>query len=139
MADKPRIYSTNIQKTAASLPVRASTTVESGDAVSKDSNGDVRPLSASDSSFGGFAQNRQDNSSGSAGDLQARVWQRGEIQLAVVGVTDDSDRDSTVYALGPNSFTLSSSSSAIAIGKITKHISGTTCRVYFEATAVRSI
>jgi hypothetical protein len=138
MADKPRNYSANIPKIAGSLPVITDVLIEAGDAVGRTTAGYAKKMSTSEV-FAGFSQGRNDNRGGANAAIQARIYQRGEVELAVVGVTGIGNVGDTVYALGENTFTLSSSSSAKTIGKITRHLSGTRCMVFFEGVPVRSL
>lgn len=76
-----------------------------------ESSGYARPLSAGDV-FAGFAVEKVDNSSGSAGDLHVEVAKKGVIQLSVSGavITDvgqpvyASDDDTFVFDPVDNSF-----------------------------------
>lgn len=138
MADKRRKYSVQMDPHEVALPIRAAVLVEAGDCCSRDSSGNIRAMTVADATFAGFSQGRYDNADGDAADFQVRLWRRGEIELTVVGVTASSDEGATVYATAADTFTLSSTG-GVAIGKITKRISGTKCRVQYEANSARSI
>jgi len=118
-------------------PAVAADIVYEGAAVGDNGSGYGRPLVAADP-FLGFATRKCDNSDGAAGDLYIRVMERGYAVLAVTGVTGPGDVGDDVYATDDNTFT-KTSSGASAIGTIERHISGTTCVVYFESVTVRSI
>ncbi len=119
------------------VPVIASEIIYEGSAVGDNASGYARPLVAADP-FLGFAIDKTDNSSGSAGDKSARVKKRGNIVLSVTGVTGVSDINDTVYASDDNTFTLTSTSNT-AIGKITRYVTGTIVEVEFEALSSQSI
>lgn len=131
--DSPRAYG-NVGLEAA-LPVQASTTIYAGGALTIDTGGEVGPLSASDASFVGFARKGADNSSGSAGDINAAVITNGLIELTVTGVNDNNDIGDVVYATDDNTFTLTASG-AVAIGKVFQIVSLTagTCIVLFKSS-----
>lgn len=119
------------------LPVVASDIIYEGAAVGENGSGYFRPLVAADA-FAGFAERQADNSAGAAGAINVRVKTRGRVILSVAGVTAVTDEGSTVYASDDDTFTLTSTSNS-AIGKIVRHISGTTVEVYFEASSFRSL
>lgn len=119
------------------LPVQASVTVYAGAALTIDSNGDAGPLATSET-FVGFATQKVDNSSGAAAADDVQIRQRGKVVLTVVGVDDDNDVGSAVYATDDGTFTLTASG-ALQIGKVVRHISSTSCVVYFEGAPLRSI
>ena len=119
------------------LPVQASSVCYAGAAMTADSNGDVGPLNVSEA-FAGFAEQKVDNGSGSAGDEDVQVRSRGKVTLSVTGVDDHDDYNAAVYATDDNTFTLTASG-GLQIGKVVRWISGTTCVVSFEAAALRSI
>jgi len=136
-ADNPRVFETGHDNHINELPVIASDIIYLGAAVGENSSGYFRPLSGGDN-FEGFAIAQVDNSSGSAGDKNVKVYQRGVVTLSVTGVTAVTDEGSTVYASDDDTFT-TTASGASAIGKIIRFVSGTTVQVLFESTSVRSI
>lgn len=119
------------------LPVVATDIIYEGAAVGDNGSGYSRPLVAADP-FQGFALRKADNSAGAAGAKRVETLQKGKIVLPVTGVTGVGDEGSTVYASDDNTFTLTSSGNS-AIGKVARHISGTSVLVYFEAVSMRSI
>lgn len=119
------------------IPVIAADIIYEGAAVGDNGSGYARPLAAADP-FLGFAESTVDNSAGAAGDKRVRVRERGKVVLAVVGASGVGDVGEVVYASDDDTFTLTSSGNT-PIGKVARHISGTTCLVYFEALPVRSI
>lgn len=133
-ADKSRAYELgDIQE----LPVVATDIIYEGAAVGDNASGYARPLVAADP-FLGFAECKVDNSTGAAGDKSVRVRVRGQIVLAVTGVTGVGDVGEVVYASDDDTFTLTSTSNT-AVGKVARYISGTTVVVAFEALPHRSI
>jgi len=116
------------------LPVQASSTIYAGSAVTIDTGGEVGPLATGEAGFVGFAVSKADNSSGSAGDINADIMTEGEIVLTVTGLDDNNDLGDEVYATDDNTFTLTASG-AIAIGRVSQivSLSAGTCRVKFTS------
>lgn len=113
------------------LPVKGSTTVYEGSACGDDGSGYARPLSAGDP-FRGFAQDKVDNSAGSDGDKRVRLRREGVVKLDVANVTGVNDVGKQVYASDDDTFTLTAGSNT-PMGRIVRHISGTTCMVAYDA------
>lgn len=132
--NKPRDYEIGDNN---AYPVIAGDIIYEGAAVGDNAAGLARPLVALDP-FLGFATRTADNSAGAASAIRVEVKQRGEIVLTVATAASANDVSEIVYALDDDSFTLVSTG-ATAIGKVLRHISGTTCLVYFEALPVRSL
>lgn len=135
-ADKSRKFGVS-EGPHSNLPVVATDIIYQGAAVGDNASGYFRPLVAGDV-FQGFAFAQADNSAGAAGAIDVEVRTSGEVTLSVTGVSGVGDVGETVYATDDDTFTLTASG-ASAIGKILRWISGTTCVVYFEAAAKRSI
>lgn len=121
---------------SVAIPVKASTKLYEGAAVGLTS-GYVDNADAT-AGFIGFIKEDADNSTGSAGDIDAVVSTKGEVTLSVTSVAAVTDVGSTVYAVDSATFTLASTGN-IAIGKIVRWISSTNCVVAYEGTQVRSI
>lgn len=137
-ANKGRVYEFNEDNLLDDVPIVASDTVYEGAAVGEDtSTGNGRPLVAGDN-FMGFAAAKTDNESGSAGDKVIRVRKKGNVKLDVTGVTDASSYGATVYASDDDTFTLTVGSNS-PIGKVGRHVSGSTVMVRFEAVQVQSL
>jgi hypothetical protein len=119
------------------LPMVGSDIIYEGAAVGDNGSGLARPLAAADP-FLGFAERRADNSAGAASAARVRVRVRGQVVLAVAGVSSAADVSETVYASDDDTFTLTSTSNT-AIGKVSRWISGTSCVVAFEALPFRSL
>lgn len=137
--EKARRITTHV---AFGLPLPATTRIYMGAAVSINSSGYARGLNVSDSLFAGFAVETADNNrsgaNNAAGDVVATLAGVGEVEIPVTGVTGIGDVGDDVYATDEDTFQLNSTS-AIKIGKITRYVSGTTVRVWFEAHPFRSI
>lgn len=123
---------------AVQYPIVATDILYRGSAISRNSSGDARPLSTSDSVFLGFNDANADNNTGSAGDKLVEVYVEGEVLLSVTSVNDDDDVSSTVYASDDDTFTLASTGN-LAVGKVMQWVTGTTCWVKFQGHACRSI
>lgn len=116
------------------LPVIASDIIYQGAAVGDNGSGYCRPLVGGDP-FRGFAVEKVDNSSGSAGDKRVELYAKGKIKLTVTGVSAVTDVGGEVFATDDNTFTLApASSAATKIGKIVRWVSSTTAIVAFDAT-----
>jgi hypothetical protein len=135
-SNAPRAFGIN-GKQETELPVKGSTHIYMGSAVSA-ASGLLRPLTigASDT-FVGFAR-QEVNNTGSDSALSVIVYERGYVNLAVTGVADASSLGTGVYASDDNTFTTTSTSN-IEVGKVARWISGTSCVVYFEGAHIRSI
>ena len=132
--DKPRAFGVGDFN---ELPVIASDIIFEGAAVGDNASGLARPLVAADP-FLGFAKERCDNSAGAASARNVKVFERGKIELDVVGVASAADVGEAVYASDDDTFTLTSTGNT-AIGKVARWVSGTRCVVYFEGVQVRSL
>lgn len=135
-ADKVRPFELTGTPDLNDLPVVATDIIYEGAAVG-DSSGLARPLVALDA-FLGFAERQCDNSAGAASAKNVRVRSRGFVQLPVTGAASADDVGATVYASDDDTFTLTSTGNS-SIGKVHRWVSGTTCIVYFEAAALRSL
>lgn len=140
-ANANREYEESGDPLITDVPVDASATIYEGAAVGENSSaGTARQLEDNDS-FLGFAERKADNSSGSAGDVDCRVRQRGRVVLTVAGANNINTKDAAVYAQDSNTFSLTDSGSDTQIGKLERVVDTTNTKavVYFEATALRSI
>lgn len=139
-ANKPRAYELNEDPLFNDIPVVADDIIWDGAAVGDNASGYARPLADGDP-FMGFCVGKVDNTGGAAGDLYARIAQKGNIRLIVTGVDNVNDEGATVYATDDDTFSLTDSGSDTAIGKVRRVINTTTgeCIVHFEATSIRSI
>ncbi|MCB4365409.1 hypothetical protein KIH07_16825 [Hydrogenophaga taeniospiralis] len=134
-ADTPRAYELG---TIEEYPVVATDIIYEGAAVGENASGYARPLVAVDP-FLGFAESKADNSAGAAGAVNVRVKTRGKVQLAVAGATAITANDRPiVYALDDNSFTLTSTS-ATAIGRVSRWVSSGVAIVEFDALTAASL
>jgi hypothetical protein len=143
-ADTPRRYGSGVDPMFLSLPCTSNVTIYEGSAVAESTTaGTVKALAASDTVFWGFAHEQVVNASG--GTKRCKVRSKGIIRIPVVGSTAVTDNGVDVYASDDGTFTLTSSTTFVKIGKVVQYVGtvdpagSTTCDVYFEATAVRSI
>lgn len=111
------------------LPMIANDAIYEGAAVGL-SGGLARPLVAADP-FAGFADRTADNTGGAASAVRARVLQRGRIVLPVAGVDGPDDVGKAVYASDDDTFTLTEVGNTL-IGRMARHIGGTTALVEFD-------
>lgn len=137
--DKPRVFvNTGGHPHESEIPAIATDIIYAGAAVGESSStGTGRPLVAADT-FLGFCTEQCDNSAGAASAKNIKVLQKGVVKLPVTSVSSTADVGDAVYASDDDTFTKASTGNT-QIGKIVRWISGTTCEVYFEAAAVRSI
>lgn len=99
--NEPRTYELGDRN---EFPVIAADIIYEGAAVGLvDASGHARPLTSADL-FKGFAEEKADNSSGSAGAINVRVIKKGSIKLAISGAVI-TDVDQPVYATDDNTFT----------------------------------
>lgn len=99
------------------------------------SSGYVRQLVATTDldRFVGFAQTEADNNPGSSGDKRVFVLTRGVVPLVVVGVDGQDDVSKDVYASDGGTFTLTQADDTVRVGRVHRHLSGTSCQVKFDA------
>lgn len=116
-ADKPRDY---YEGEYHDFPVIASDIIYQGAAVGDNASGYARPLVAGDP-FRGFAQEKVDNSAGSAGAKYVRVKKMGEILLPISALAI-TDVGKDVYASDDDTFTLTQSTNT-RIGYVSAWVS----------------
>lgn len=137
-ADTPRTYGSGVEPTFLSLPCTSNVTIYEGSAVAESTTaGTVKALAASDTVFWGFAHEQVVNPSG--GTKRCKIRSKGIIRLTVAGASAVTDNGVTVYASDDGTFTLTSTTTYLAIGKVVQWVTSTTCDVYFEGGPVRSI
>jgi hypothetical protein len=139
--DKPRAYEfTGAHPDYNELPAVATDIIYAGSAVGESTTtGTYRPLAGGDT-FGGFCIEQCDNSAGAANAKLIKVYCTGVVWLPVTGADNINDADSTVYASDDDTFTLTSTTTSTAIGKLKRYDQETTrSLVYFEAASMRSI
>lgn len=113
----------------SSQPVAAAAVIYKGSAVSF-TGGYARKLTAGDV-FGGFAEQKIDNTNGAAGDLSVPVRKKGVIQAAIAGAVV-TDINKAVYMSDENTFTYSSAASAVLIGRVIRFVSAGVVMVEFN-------
>ena len=131
-ARKPRSFELGAMN---DLPVIAAGTIYEGAAVGiQASTGYARPLVAGDR-FAGFAEATANNSAGAAAAINVRMYDEGEIQLAVSGATI-TDVGLPVYATDDDTFTLSPVGGSF-IGFVKRFVSSGVAVVDFDASCYR--
>ena len=139
--DKIRDFVPAVEPVMASDPMRASSTVYVGSALSVDNAGRIRALNAGDEAFVGFSEQNRDNVT--AGVLDARYRSKGIVILPIPSLAL-TDKGAAVYATTDNDFKLTSTS-ALAVGKIHRVIKVAVeatpglAEVYFEGISVQSL
>ena len=117
-------------------PVIASDIVYQGAAVGENAAGYARPLTAGDV-FLGFAEEKVDNSSGSAGDLRVRVKSKGYVKLAITSIAITSNDRVAVYASDDDTFTLTATSNSL-IGYVAWWLASGYAMVEFDAALCKA-
>jgi len=137
-ADTPRSYMDNVDPVFASMPCTSNVTIYEGSAVAESTTaGTVKALAASDTVFWGFAHQQVVNPS--SGTKRCIVRQQGIVRLTVAGASAVTDNGVAVYASDDGTFTLTSTTTYVQIGKVQNWITSTTCDVFFQAGVLRSI
>ncbi len=125
-ADKPRSFHVG---EFLDLPVIASDRIYQGAAVGDNGSGYMRPLQSGDP-FRGFADFGVDNSSGSAGDKDVRLRQKGLATLSISGVAI-TDVGRPVYATDDDTFVLTGAGTKV--GRVAAYVSSGVALVEFDA------
>lgn len=115
--------------------IAASSQVFEGGAVSS-VIGYVKPLVTGES-FRGFAI-EEVNNAGANGDRDVLVRPEGEVEITVEGVDGVDDEGKTVHASDDGTFTLTVGSN-VPIGKVSRHVEGERCFVFFQAAERQSL
>lgn len=127
-ANKPRAYEGGSRN---ELPVIASDIIYEGAAVGiVPATGHARPLAAGDK-FGGIAEAKADNSTGSAADINVRTIESGKVQLTVTGVVI-TDVGQPVYASDDDTFTMLPTAGPF-VGFVHRWVSSGVAVVAFDA------
>jgi hypothetical protein len=109
----------------------ASDIIYEGSAVGLNTSGYALPAVVADM-FAGFCAEQCDNSAGAAAAKNVKVRTQGKVKIPIVGASAITDRGSKVYLGDDDIFSLTSTAKKL-IGKIVRHISSTTCLVFFNA------
>lgn len=138
--DTPRQYDPAIPPMFADIPGKVSTTFYEGGAVTDDGgNGEADVLTASEG-FMGFVE-RGVTTTATTGAVKVKIRQQGILKnLAVTGLTGNTGYGVAVYASDNGTFTLTSTTANVQIGKVQAY-SGTSGYgdVFFQAAIVRSV
>lgn len=132
VAAAKRVYDADYEKKATSYPVITADIIYEGGALML-SSGYAAPISGTDATFIGFADETVDNAAGASGDKNVAVNTSGYVKLAVTGVAAVTDVGSPVYATADGTFTLTSGGTRI--GTVYKWETSTTCIVAFASHA----
>lgn len=92
-------------------------------------SGHAQPLTSTDK-FAGFAEQKADNSAGSAADINVRVKKKGSIKLSISGAVI-TDVNQPVYATDDNTFTFLPTG-AVFIGFLRRFVSAGVAIVEFD-------
>lgn len=124
--DTPRAYeNTGGHPDYNEIPAIASDIIYNGSAVGESSSaGTGRPLVGADN-FLGFCIEQCDNSAGAAGAKLIKVYASGVVWLSVTGADNIDDLGVTVYASDDDTFSLTSTTTSTAIGKVKRYDSAT--------------
>ena len=137
--DTPRKYDPAYEPGFIDIEIASATTIYEGGALSDASgNGVANPLAASEA-FLGFAERGVVNPA--SGTYKVRVRTKGVIKsLAVTGLDANTDFGVAVYAVDDGTFTLTSSTAHVQIGKVDSFNGNSGYGdVYFEGKHRRSI
>lgn len=140
--DTPRQYDPAVEPMFADVPVEASDTCYEGAAVTDSGgNGLCDGAMVASEAFLGFVERHAADTSGVDGTIRVKIRQKGVIKnLAVTGLDNVTDLGAAVYASDNGTFTLTSSTAHVQIGKVQSYNGASGYGdVYFEGAPVRSI
>jgi hypothetical protein len=137
--DTPRKYDPSVPPIFLDIPGKVSTTFYEGAAVTDDGgNGEADNLAASEG-FIGFVE-RGVTTNATTSDINVKIRTQGIIKdLPVTGLDADTDFGVAVYATDNGTFTLTSSTTFVQIGKVVGYSGTNFGDVYFQGAVVRSI
>ncbi len=137
--DTPRQYDPSVTPIFIDIPGKVSTVFYEGAALSDDGgNGEADNLAASEG-FLGFCE-RGVTSNATTSDINVKIRTQGIIKnLPVAGLDADTDYGVAVYASDNGTFTLTSSTTFVQIGKVVAYSGTNYGDVYFQGAVVRSI
>ncbi len=137
--DTPRQYDPSVPPIFLDLPAKVSTTFYEGAAVTDDGGaGEVDNLAASEG-FLGFVE-KGVISTATTSDVNVKIRAQGLIKnLPVTGLDADTDYGVAVYASDNGTFTLTSSTTFVQIGKVVAYSASGYGDVFFQGAVVRSI
>lgn len=109
-----------------SLPVYQSTTIYAGGFVSVvTSHGYAVPTAnAANHRFKGIALDYVDNSAGSSGDKEVRLWTTGDFEIVTSGMAI-TDNGAKMYAADDQKATKATTTHNVYVGKVQRYISAT--------------
>lgn len=140
--DTPRQYDPAIPPMFADLPVEANDECFEGAAVTDSGgNGVIDGALVASEAFAGFVERYAKDTSGSDGTIRVKIRQQGILKnVAVTGLDANTDYGTAVYASDNGTFTLTSTTTNVQIGKVQSWNGVANFGdVFFQAAAVRSI
>lgn len=137
--DTPRRYNPAVPPMFIDIPGKVSTVFYEGAAVTDDGgNGEADNLAASEG-FLGFVE-RGVTTNATTSDINVQIRSQGMIHdLPVAGLDADTDYGVAVYASDNGTFTLTSSTTFVQIGKAAAYSGTNFGTVFFQGALVRSI
>ena len=132
----PRRYDADVGPNYNHLPVKSGVQLYGGGAYAIElATGFVYVPVGNDAAevFAGFA----DEDVLGDGSKTVRLRGRGVVVLDVTGVDGNNDYGKPVYAINDGTFSITDTGSDLLIGRVLRHITGTTAAVYFEAAPFR--
>ena len=135
-ANEGRVYEPFPVPIYTDLPLDAGAKVYEGSYLGENASTGLARALVSGDNFLGIAAAGADNTGGLAGAAVVRTRQAGIAKLDVATVAGAADYSATVNATDDGTTTLLAGS---AIGKVSRHVSGTIAMVAFEAVALRSL
>ena len=131
-ADTARTYEAGVEPVINDIIGLASTTFYEGTFCESDGSGLAQPYDGTGAdSFVGIAL-RGSVTTASGGE-RVRVVSQGIVTMAVTGVVSTSI-NAPVYAADDG--TLTTTAGTMAVGKVHRHVSGTTAQVFFQSDAL---
>ncbi len=137
--DTPRKYDPAVPPIFIDIPAKVSTTFYEGAALSDDGgNGEADNLAASEG-FLGFCE-KGVISNATTSDINVHIRAQGLVKdLPVTGLDADTDYGVATYASDNGTFTLTSSTTFVQIGKAVAYSGTNFGDVFFQGAVVRSI
>jgi hypothetical protein len=138
--DTPRKYDPSVPPYFLDVPGKVSTTFYEGGVITDDGGNGEADMMALSEGFIGFCE-KGVVSNATTSDINVKIRTQGIIKdLAVTGLTADTNYGVAVYATTSGDFTLTSSTTFVQIGKVVGYggVSGFG-DVFFQGAAVRSV
>lgn len=136
--DKVRQYDPDVPPIFIDIPGKASTTFYEGGAVTEESNGGTVDVLTASENFVGFVEKKIVTTSATE---RVKVRSQGILRnVAVTGLDNNTDFGVAVYMSDNDTFTLTSTTTNVQIGKVVAY-NGTSGYgdVFFQGAHVRSV